>query len=75
MSECEKANITANIVICLMVKDKEAIAPSAAYMFKVFPKTKTIAASPGKPNKNIIGLNATEIQSINGVNLIKVINK
>jgi len=75
INECEKPSIIANIVICFAVNDKEAIAPKAAYRFKVFPNTRTIAASPGKPNANIIGLNMKAIQSIIGVNLIIVITR
>jgi len=71
--EWEKANITANIVICFTLKVNEAIAPKAAYKFKVLPRTKTIAASPGNPNRNINGLKIIEIQPIIGVNLINVI--
>ena len=64
--------MTASMVICLKVSVKEAIAPSAAYRFNELPRTSTIAASPGNPNKNMSGLNKTEIRSIMGVMPIKV---
>ena len=70
--ECEKANITASMVICFTVKVKDAIAPNAAYKFKVLPNTKTMAASPGNPNINISGLNSMDIHPMIGVNLINV---
>ena len=72
IKECENASITAKMVICLAVNVNEAMAPSAAYKFKVFPSTSTIAASPGSPNKNITGLNTTAIQFSTGVIPINV---
>lgn len=72
INEWENANMTARMVICLKVSVKDAIAPSAAYRFNELPRTSTIAASPGKPNKNMSGLNNTEMKSIIGVIPIKV---
>lgn len=75
INECENDNMTAKIVNCLMVKSIETIAPIAAYKLSTFPKTKTIAASPGKPKTNIKGLNTVEIHPSIGVLDIMVIKK
>src|SRR5699024_6496317 len=64
---CEKESITAKINTSFTEKSKEIIAAMPAYKFKLFPKTKGTAASPGKPNKPMIGLNNSIIHGKIGV--------
>jgi hypothetical protein len=71
----QNESIMAKIVISLMDRAREAIAPMAAYKFTTLPMTNTIAASPGRPNKPIRGANRIEIQSIIGVCFKKVTMK
>lgn len=63
----QNESIIARMDISFIESVREAMAPTAAYKFTALPITKTIAASPGKPNKFIIGAKRFEIQLIIGV--------
>src|SRR5699024_390934 len=65
---CEKDNIIARIKTSFTVKSNETIAPIPAYKLSVFPSTRGIAASPGKPMNSINGDTKRMNQSSTGVN-------
>lgn len=60
--------LTAKMKTSFTVKSKERIAPIPAYKFNVFPKTRGIAASPGKPITCINGSINEMSQGKTGVN-------
>src|SRR5699024_132305 len=64
---CEKDSIIAIIKTSLIVKSNETIAPIPAYRLSAFPKTRGIAASPGRPINPISGDTNSINQSKTGV--------
>src|SRR5699024_12025011 len=64
---CKKNNIIVKIKTSLIVKSNETIAPNPAYRLSAFPKTRGIAASPGRPINPISGDTNSINQSKTGV--------
>src|SRR5699024_1665771 len=64
---CEKDSIIAKINTSFTVNSNETIAPIPAYKLSAFPRTRGIAASPGRPINFMTGVKTSIIQGKTGV--------